>query len=241
MNRNEFNALCAIREHPGMTQRELADSLGISLGTANNIHRRLSTEKLIEDGRVTARGMRELKPYKVENAVILAAGRSSRFAPISYEKPKGLLSVRGEILIERHIRQLREAGINEIVVVVGFKKEMFFYLEEKFGVHIVVNPEYATRNNNSSLMKVRELLGNTLICTSDIYYTENPFRQYVWKSYYAVEYCEGPTNEWCVSTDKTGRIVDVKVGGADSWYMTDQAYFRPHIRRQVPRYPRGGI
>ena len=58
MNRNEFNALCAIREHPDMTQRELADSLGISLGTANNIHRRLSTEKLIEDGRVTARGMR---------------------------------------------------------------------------------------------------------------------------------------------------------------------------------------
>lgn len=225
MNRNEFNALCAMREHPGMTQRELADLLGISLGTANNIHRRLSTEKLIEDGRVTARGMRELKPYKVENAVILAAGMSSRFAPISYEKPKGLLSVRGEILIERHIRQLREAGINEIIVVVGFKKEMFFYLEEKFGVHIVVNPEYATRNNNSSLMKVRELLGNTLICTSDIYYTESPFKQYVWKSYYALEYCEGPTSEWCVSTDKTGRIVDVKVGGEDSWYMTDQAYF----------------
>ena len=40
MNRNEFNALCAMREHPGMTQRELADLLGISLGTANNIHSR---------------------------------------------------------------------------------------------------------------------------------------------------------------------------------------------------------
>lgn len=225
MNRNEFNALCAIRENPGVTQRELADLLGISLGTANNIHRTLSREKLIEDGRVTARGMRELKPYKVENAVILAAGLSARFAPISYEKPKGLLSVRGEILIERHIRQLLEAGINEIVVVVGYKKEMFFYLEEKFGVHIVVNPDYATRNNNSSLMRVRELLGNTYICTSDIYYTESPFKQYVWKSYYAVEYCGGPTDEWCVSTNKTGRIVDVSIGGADSWYMTDQAFF----------------
>ena len=225
MNRNEFNALCAMRENPGMTQRELADALGISLGTANNIHRSLSREKLIEDGRVTARGMRELKPYKVENAVILAAGMSSRFAPISYEKPKGLLTVHDEVLIERHIRQLQEAGINEIIVVVGYKKEMFFYLEEKFGVHIVINPDFAMRNNNSSLMKVRELLGNTYICTSDIYYTESPFKQYVWKSYYAVEYCEGPTSEWCVSTDKNERIVNVKVGGADSWYMTDQAYF----------------
>ena len=225
MNRNEFNALCAMRENPGMTQRELADALGISLGTANNIHRSLSREKLIEDGRVTARGMRELKPYKVENAVILAAGMSSRFAPISYEKPKGLLTVHDEVLIERHIRQLQEAGINEIIVVVGYKKEMFFYLEEKFGVHIVINPDFAMRNNNSSLMKVRELLGNTYICTSDIYYTESPFKQYVWKSYYAVEYCEGPTSEWCVSTDKNERIVNVKIGGADSWYMTDQAYF----------------
>ena len=45
--------------------------------------------------------------YRVENAVIMAAGLSSRFAPISYEKPKALICVRGEILIERQIRQLQ--------------------------------------------------------------------------------------------------------------------------------------
>ena len=33
--------------------------------------------------------------YKVENAVIMAAGLSSRFAPLSYEKPKALITVRG--------------------------------------------------------------------------------------------------------------------------------------------------
>ena len=41
----------------------------------------------------------------------MAAGLSSRFAPISYEKPKGLLKVRGEVLIERQIEQLKAAGI----------------------------------------------------------------------------------------------------------------------------------
>ena len=61
--------------------------------------------------------------YPVDNAVILAAGTSSRFAPLSYEKPKGLITVRGEVLIERQIRQLKEAGIQEILIVVGYQKE----------------------------------------------------------------------------------------------------------------------
>ena len=49
--------------------------------------------------------------YKVDNAIIMAAGTASRFAPLSYERPKALIEVKGEILIERQIRQLMEAGI----------------------------------------------------------------------------------------------------------------------------------
>ena len=55
----------------------------------------------------------------MKNAIILAAGKSSRFAPFTYEKPKGLFRVKGEILIERQIEQLREAGVEEIYVVVA--------------------------------------------------------------------------------------------------------------------------
>ena len=93
---------------------------------------------------------------KINNAIIMAAGVSSRFAPLSYEKPKALITVNGEVLIERQIRQLREVGINEIVVVVGHKKEQFYYLKEKFGVIIVENPEYNTRNNNARTRRNRE-------------------------------------------------------------------------------------
>jgi len=225
LKRNEFNALCAIREHPGVTQRELAELTGMSLGSANTVCRNLAKAKLVEDGRVTARGMRELRPYKVDNAVIMAAGMSERFAPISYEKPKGLLKVHGQVLVERQIEQLLEAGINEIILVVGYKKEMFFYLEEKYGVQIVVNREFASRNNNSTLMCVREMLGNTYICASDDYFTENPFEQYVWKAYYSVVFAEGPTAEWCVTFDRKGRITDVATSGEDDWYMAGHAYF----------------
>ena len=47
------------------------------------------------------------------NAIIMAAGMSSRFAPLSLETPKALLNVKDEIMIERQIGQLREAGIDE--------------------------------------------------------------------------------------------------------------------------------
>lgn len=56
----------------------------------------------------------------MKNAIILAAGKSDRFAPFTYEKPKGLFCVKGDVLIERQIEQLHEAGINEIYVVVGY-------------------------------------------------------------------------------------------------------------------------
>jgi CTP:phosphocholine cytidylyltransferase-like protein len=43
--------------------------------------------------------------FKVDNAIILAAGFGSRFVPITYELPKGLVSVKGEPMLERQIRQ----------------------------------------------------------------------------------------------------------------------------------------
>lgn len=152
-------------------------------------------------------------------------GLSSRFAPISYERPKGLLKVRGEVLIERQIKQLKAAGINDIVVVVGYKQESFFYLEDEFDVKIVVNRAYAERNNNSSLMLVREILGNTYICSSDNYFEENPFEPRVWKAYYSGQYSEGPTDEWCMQTKSHDRITKVAKGGRDAWYMIGHAFF----------------
>ena len=67
----------------------------------------------------------EHKKFKIDNAVILAAGFSSRFAPLSLHTPKALLKVKGEILIERQIRQLQEAGIRDIYVVTGYLGQQF--------------------------------------------------------------------------------------------------------------------
>ena len=55
-----------------------------------------------------------------KNAIILAAGKSTRFAPFTYEKSKGLFCVKGEILIERQIKQLKDAGVEDIYIIVGY-------------------------------------------------------------------------------------------------------------------------
>lgn len=52
----------------------------------------------------------------IRNAIILAAGKSTRFAPFTYERPKGLFRVKGEYLIERQINQLIDAGVKKSIL-----------------------------------------------------------------------------------------------------------------------------
>lgn len=159
------------------------------------------------------------------NAIILAAGTASRFVPLSAERPKGLLEVKGEILIERQIRQLKEAGVDDIIVVVGYKAEMFGYLQKMFGVKIVMNEDYNRYNNTSSVIRVLDYLGNTYVCSSDNYFPENVFIEESSQSYYSALYADGCTKEYCLILDSRDNIIDVSVGGMDAWYMVGHVYF----------------
>lgn len=165
------------------------------------------------------------KRYKVDNAIILAAGTASRFAPLSYEKHKALIEVKGEILIERQIRQLLEAGIKEIIIVTGYKKEQFNYLVDKYGVILINNDNYLHRNNNGSIYVARKYIKNSYICSSDNYFSINPFRKYEEGTYYSSIYSKGFTNEWCLTTNKEGIIKEVHIGGNRSWYMLGHTFW----------------
>lgn len=167
----------------------------------------------------------KIAEFKVDNAILLAAGLSSRFKPISDVKPKGLCVVKGEILIERQIRQLQAAGINDITVVVGYKKEMFAYLKDKFNVKLVENDTFLERNNTGSLILVTDILKNSYICSADNYFTENVFEPYVYHGYYSTVYVAGQTDEWCVKTDDQNIICEVTVGGQDTDVMLGHVYF----------------
>lgn len=162
---------------------------------------------------------------KVDNAIIMAAGTSSRFAPLSYEQHKAMTVVKGEVLIERQINQLKEAGVSEVYIVTGYKKEQFDYLADKYGVKLIHNPDYLIRNNNSSIWAVRKVLGNSYICSADNYFVRNPFEAEVDESYYAAEYSDGQTTEWCMTEDDKGYINSVTIGGKNAWYMIGHTFW----------------
>lgn len=233
LTKNQFEVLYAVFKNPGCTQRDAAAAAGLSLGSVSATVKMLCDLELLnkETMVVTEVGKKALRPYKVDNAVIMAAGLASRCAPLSYERPKGLFTVKGEVLIERQIKQLREAGIEEIYAVVGYLKELFFYLEDKFGVKIVVNDDYYRRNNTSSLYAARYYLRNSYICSSDNYFTVNPFEAYVYDSYFACEYSEGDTDEWCVEVGSHDRISAYGVGGCDAWYQIGEFYWSKSFSR----------
>src|SRR3989344_3634280 len=64
------------------------------------------------------------------HAIILAAGESSRFWPLN-QKHKSLIKIMGEFLIQYTINGLRKAGIKDIIVVQGPKKDIEKELADK--------------------------------------------------------------------------------------------------------------
>ena len=96
-------------------------------------------------------------------AVILAAGRGTRLYPITLKKPKCLLEIGGATILNRQIRAIKEIGIEDIVVVVGHKKEAIM---DAMGdtVRYREYADFAKTNNLHTLWSVREELNADFIC-----------------------------------------------------------------------------
>lgn len=226
MTANEFELLYNIKKNGMRSVRRVREDTGLSLGFISQTLKKKTAEGMIDDKGLTPEGIAALAPYKVDNAIIMAAGMSSRFIPLSLEKPKGLLEVKGEVLIERQIEQLHAAGIKNIILVLGYKKEAFFYLEDKYdGLTIIINPEYHTKNNPHTLYLARKYIRNSYICSSDDYFVTNPFEEYVYRSYYAAIHVKEKTNEWYMIPDKKMNISAVKKSGADGYIMLGHVYW----------------
>ncbi|MBO4871824.1 MAG: phosphotransferase [Lachnospiraceae bacterium] len=226
MTKNEFNLLYAIRKNGMQSYRRLAELADVSTGYISKALKAFAAAGWTDENGLTEAGLSALSPYKVDNAIIMAAGMSTRFVPLSLEKPKGLLVVKNEVLIERQIEQLQEAGIKKIVIVLGYKKEAFFYLERKFeGIKIIINPEFNTKNNTHTLYLARGYAGNSYICSSDDYFEENPFEEYVYQSYYSAVHVTEKTNEWYMIPDARGNIAKVEKSGRDGFIMLGHVYW----------------
>lgn len=227
LTKKQFDIMYFLNRKSPLSQRALSEESGISLGLVNTTIKSLKEAGFINSNNaLTPSGKKELDKHKVDNAIILAAGMSTRFVPISYEFPKGLTVVKGEVLIERQIRQLHEAGIKEVIVVVGHMLEKFFYLKDKYNVKLVVNNDYKTLNTHSSVFAARDYLKRTYICCSDNYYPENLFKSHEYHSMYCAQFLEGESRtERGLLTNKDGLIIATEKPCKDAWTMQGHAYF----------------
>lgn len=232
---DRMGLLCRhIKENPHCTQRELAQALDLSLGTINTLIKECSLRKLIAQEKsiagtyeLTGAGDEFLEQFRVDGALIIAAGFGSRFVPLTFEMPKGLLEVFGERMIERQIRQLHEVGVTDITIAVGYLKEKFEYLIDKYDVKLLYNPEYSCKNTLTTIYRARKVLEgrNMYLLSSDNWMRSNMFHTYECGAWYSAAFMDGETSEWVLSYNKKGRITDVQVGGRDAWVMYGPVFF----------------
>lgn len=223
MNRREKDVLLALAEQGYDSQRELATRCDCSLGAVNAAVKHLLFENYVDTKmRLTQKSLDLLAASAPCRAVLLAAGANA--APVFDRTPRALLKVEGEPLIERLIRQLQEVGITDICVVIGFQKERFEYLIDRFGVSLTVNPHYAHRHNLSSMAMVAHRLDNAYVVPADLWFQENPFRRRELYSWYMVA-----DRMTAVSSVRVNRKQELAVvsAGAEGNAMVGVGYLMP--------------
>jgi choline kinase len=100
-------------------------------------------------------------------AIILAAGEGTRLRPYTLDRPKCLLEIDGITLLESQLAVLRSRGVDEIVLVGGYRAEM---LEGK-ATRLRINPRYAETNMVTTLFCAEEELnGEVIVSYGDIVY-----------------------------------------------------------------------
>lgn len=187
MNKQEMDILSYLLLKPFINQRDLSEMTGHSLGIVNKSIKSLINKGFLnEEIRLTKKAYDEFNSKAPKNAIILAAGFGMRMVPINMETPKAFLEINGETLIERIIKQLLEVDIKDISIVVGFLKEQFEYLIDKYGVELIVNEDYSEKNNLHSLALVENKISNTYIIPCDVWCDKNPFNKNELYSWYMV-------------------------------------------------------
>lgn len=226
----EFITLRTIYEKEKVSQRDMAKYLDISLGKVNGIFKTLEDLGYIENKngiKITDKGIGILKSHKVDAAVILASGKGIKLEPFSIATPKSFIKIKGEYIIERQIEQLLKVGIKDITIVVGYQKEQFDYLIDKYNVRLIYNSEFLEKNNLSSLRQAKNNIidKNVYVCSSDMYIEENVFHQYECEPYYSSVYLEEMKNEWQIFFNSKKEILSVVEGGDKGYAMLGPAFF----------------
>lgn len=144
------------------------------------------------------------------NAIILAAGKSSRMKKDGYDSPKPLLPILGLPNIERTILMLHQFGIQEIVIVCGSEDfEAYCYLQRKYGCQIIQS--HLHLNTLHSMSLVLDKMDDTFVIEGDVVLAKNIFIKSSTSFYYTTRYESCETDAWCPTIDDS-KIIGFKIG-----------------------------
>lgn len=158
-------------------------------------------------------------------AILLAAGMGTRLRPLTYETPKSLIKIKGEPLIERQIKFLREVGVQEILVITGYLSEKFNYLIEKYNVKLVKNDKYDVYNNIYSMYLVREYLSEAYVIDADTYLCRNYLEKSLETSTYFAGNKTVSNEEWMLIFDEKNKVKHIKVSSGEGYIMSGVSYW----------------
>ena len=176
---------------------------------------------------------------EVKRAIIVAAGKGERLNPVTLEIPKPLIEVNGTRMIDTIIDALIKNGINEIYIVVGYLKEKFEILKQKYSnLKFVENPYYNECNNISSLYMVRDYLEDCIIMDADqIIYNDEILKREFDKSGYSCTYSREYTNEWLLQVDEKDIIQSCsRIGGVDGWRLYSISRWNEKDGKKLKKY-----
>ena len=227
LSRKQFDILSTLAsEKTALTQRQLEEKTGFSLGTINRIMKEFAEKKYVEDGVITSDGFEALEPYRAKKAIFIAAGFGTRLVPVTLNTPKPLVRVNGTRIIDTLIDACLDAGIDEIYIVRGYLAEQFDQLLYKYPmIKFLENPSYNEANNISSAMTARYLMQDAYILEADLL-VSNPkiIRRYNYRSN-VLGIWKDRTDDWCLMADKDGCVMEEKVGGLNCYQMVGIYYF----------------
>lgn len=180
----------------------------------------------------------------MKQVIVMAAGLGSRLKEITKETPKPLLKVNGKPILETNIEYMIEAGIDRAVIIVGYLKEKFYYLKEKYSdqidIEFVVNDRYADFNTVRSMYCARTFFEyDSYFTTADNFLMLNLYQKYqADHSFYLLRpYQHFKKEEWTVELNDKLRFISVDLHGHDGcsysgvsfWKLEDMLYIKERL------------